>query len=87
MSSPMNLIDYWNSLDNQARSAYAARVGTSVLNISCHYIPRARKIPRQHRLALMAEASEGRVSMEEVVRHFYPQVNNRASNQQEAANG
>jgi len=69
----MELYDYFKSLDDDGREGFASRAETSVNYLSTHIMkPRPRPIkgasvPYMQRLS---EATEGAVSLHEVLSHF-----------------
>jgi hypothetical protein len=70
----MELKIYYNSLDTAERKAYAARAKTDPEYIRIHLIPRSGcpdRMPRKELLRALAEASNGSVSFEEVLKHFF----------------
>jgi len=69
----MDFSDYFNSLDQKGRDRYARRAGTSSEYIRIHLVKRNR-MPRPQLLQKLATASRGKVSYEEVVAHFYPDL-------------
>jgi hypothetical protein len=69
----MQFRDYFFSLTPPEREQYAARAGTSVDYIRMHLISSPpRKIPRRKLLDALIEATEGKVSRKEMLRHIYP---------------
>lgn len=62
---------YLRSLTTAELEAYAARAGTSVGYIR-NAIRNANKIPRPDLLNRLLSATEGEVSREEILEHFYP---------------
>lgn len=69
-------VDYWRGLSKDERQAYASRAGTTVKYIETHLIGvPPRKIPRQNLMGGLAKASRGRVSQEDLLRHFYSMNN------------
>ena len=72
----MELHKYFHALTLDQRAAYARRAGTSVDYIRIHLIlpsGGSRKIPKKPLMGKLASESEGQVSYQEVLEHFYPQ--------------
>lgn len=69
----MDLISYFDSLSEAQQEAYAGRCDTTAKYLSTHimYSP-PRKIPRRELMYALAEQSQGKVSFDEVLKHFYP---------------
>jgi hypothetical protein len=71
----MKLYDYLRELDRpdclgeNTLEAYAARVGTTVGYLRVHVL-KARKAASLRYMRKLAEASEGRVSLTEVLMHY-----------------
>lgn len=69
----MQLIPYFDSLSEAEQEAYAGRCGTTAKYLSTHIMYRpARKIPRRELMYALAEHSCGKVSFDDVLKHFYP---------------
>jgi hypothetical protein len=72
---PMTLYDYLRELDRPVRSGvnpieeYADRVGTSVGYLRVHVL-KARKAASLRYMRKLADASEGNVSLLEVLMHY-----------------
>ena len=77
----MNFRDYFSGLSNEDKNAFAARCNTSSNYIQVHYMSSPpRKVPRRDRLDEMAAASNGQVSYDEIINHFfYPPAENSCS--------
>jgi len=72
MSTVNPFVDYWRGLSKEEREAYAARAGTTVKYIETHLVSvPPRKVPRPALMNGLAEASRGRVSKADLLRHFY----------------
>jgi len=67
----MKLKDYWKKLDEKGREAFASRAGTTVLTIDRKYL-NSINIPRRSKLTQLIEATNGAVSRDEMLNHFYP---------------
>lgn len=81
----MELKTYFKSLENEADiQAYAERCGTSANYLKIHTIP-VRKIPKKPFMVKLSEGSEGKVSVDEVLNHFYSDISE--SEFKQAANG
>jgi len=65
----MKLRDYINSLDNDAKAAYASRCHISISYLRIH-VRYASKDPSVSLIRLLARMSEGYVSLSEVLTHF-----------------
>lgn len=79
----MKLREYYLGLTPEQREAYAKRAGTTI-----GYLPQLmtwHRFPKPNLMKALAEASEGNVSRDEVLEHFYSQAPNRAEGSQEAA--
>lgn len=74
----MKFSDYYKSLDEKGKEDFARRVITTTKYIEIKLLPR-RSIPRDELMRALWEQSDGNVSREEVLEHFYP------SNADEAA--
>jgi hypothetical protein len=63
---------FFLGLSLQEQDAYAKRAGTTVNYIRTHlvYVP-PRKTPRPPLLRALAYASSGRLSLDDVLEHFY----------------
>lgn len=66
----MKFKTYYRSLKQPEREAFAKRASTTVGYIENHLI-HARKQPRKKLMESLAEASQGEVSYQEVVKHFF----------------
>lgn len=65
--------EYFLSLSEEDQAAYAERAGTTVGYIRIHLVPvPPRKTPRGPLLQRLSAASEGYVSHEDVLAHFFP---------------
>ena len=73
----MNFKTYYRSLDRKGREDYAQKANTSVQYIDGHLIHR-RKIPQKKLMNALADASNGNVTLAEVVGHFYGDENEAA---------
>lgn len=70
----MNLLDYFNSLESQeAKKNYAEKAGTTLPYLVTHiFVPqRRRKIPRKRLVLGLAKASDGVVSLDDVLEFLY----------------
>lgn len=70
----MELKAYYYSLTPSEREQYAERAGTTAEYIRIHLVPRNRapqKLPKKELMQGLADASQGRVSFQEVLAHFY----------------
>lgn len=65
----MDFADFYKNLSREDRKGFASRASTSPEYIEIHLLPR-RKTPRKATMEALAEASEGVVSYEDVVRYF-----------------
>jgi hypothetical protein len=83
----MNLYDYLRELDHKdvkgvnLLEAYAARVGTSAGYLRVHVL-KARKAASLRYMRKLAKASEGKVSLAEVLMHYgvtEEELNNKAA--------
>lgn len=61
---------YYRSMSQEDRAAYAERAGTSKEYIEIHLIPR-RKVPKKQTMRALSDASEGAVTFEDVVSYFF----------------
>lgn len=68
----MKLIDYWRSLTAPEQDAYAARAGSTrgYLKVHIMRVP-PYKTSKPKLINGLADASEGAVSKQEVLSHFY----------------
>ncbi len=69
----MELKTYYRELSPAERKQYADRAGTETEYIRIHLIPPNNppdRMPRKDLLRSLAEASEGNVSLGEVLEHF-----------------
>jgi len=63
---------YFLSMDQAERDTYAKRAGTTAYYIQTHLISiPPRKMPRDPLMRGLAAASEGELSMGDVLQHFY----------------
>ncbi|WP_262967242.1 hypothetical protein [Methylobacter psychrophilus] len=62
--------EYFLGLTKEAREDYASRAGTTAYYIHTHLINRY-KIPRKKLLQGLAEASNGAITEEELIKFFY----------------
>lgn len=67
----MTFPEFLNSLTKDELSAYAKQVGTSVPYITVH-LKHARKTPRPDLMEKLWEKSNGRLSRQAVLDHFFP---------------
>ena len=67
----MRFAEYFLGLDEAQRTAYAERAGTTTEYIRAQLV-RAKKVPRRDLFDALIQASEGRVTREELLDHFYP---------------
>lgn len=69
----MDFRQFYASLGTEKlRKEYAARAGTTTKHIETHYLSTPpRKIPRRERMAQLAQATNGAVSITELLEHFY----------------
>lgn len=65
----MDFADFYRSLSREDRKQFADRADTSPEYIEIHLLPR-RKTPRQDKMKALADASNGAVSYEDIVRYF-----------------
>ena len=68
----MNFKDFINSRTDEELEDYATRSGTTSQYIKCHLL-NAYKEPRKKLRAALADESNGLVSHEEILKHFYKQ--------------
>ena len=66
----MDFADFYRALSREERKQFADRAATSPEYIEIHLLPR-KKNPRKETMKSLAEASEGAVSYEDVVRYFF----------------
>lgn len=69
----MNLRDYYHSLDDEAKAAFAADLNRSVEYLRIHLFPKngpPHRTPPLSVLERMAEITKGKVSLAEVLEHF-----------------
>ena len=66
----MKFSDYFKSLNSSAQEIYASRAGTTANYIRVHLLAK-RRIPRPALLDGLAQASQGKVSRDEILAHFY----------------
>lgn len=69
----MKLKTFYRQLPRAEREAYAKRAGTTVNYLENHLIP-ARKMPRRDLMERLAAASNGEVSLDDVIQHFFKSV-------------
>lgn len=71
----MRFADFYRSLSKDERASFAERSSTTVNYIEIHLLaaPERRKTPREKLMRRLVEASNGKVSFEEVLAHFYQQ--------------
>lgn len=64
---------WYLSKSDAARAVYAERAGTSTAYIEIHLLasPNRRKTPKPALMKRLAEASEGEITLEHVLAHFY----------------
>jgi len=67
----MDLREYYLGLTAEEREAYAKRAGTTVAYMPQIINVRPFKTPKPRLMRALATASEGAVSLDEVLRHFY----------------
>ena len=67
----MKFNEYWNNLSNKEREAYAESAGTTVLTVDRKYL-NAKNIPRRQKIKQLVAATDGAVSRNEMLEHFYP---------------
>lgn len=69
----MRFADYYRSLKGVERDKYAARAGTTRQYIEIHLLAKSarRKTPRKETMVALAGASNGAVTLEEVIAHFF----------------
>jgi len=68
----MNLRTYFRSLDAAAQEEFARRAGTTANYIRSHLACEPpRKIPRQRLLEGLVQASDGALSLTDLVDYFY----------------
>lgn len=68
----MDFRQFYASLTDAEKKDFADRAGTTPKNIEAHYLSTPpRKIPRKDRMEQLAQASNGAVSMVELLEHFY----------------
>lgn len=65
----MDFADFYRALDRENRKQFADRADTSPEYIEIHLLPR-RKTPRKNTMQALADASEGVLSLEDLVRYF-----------------
>lgn len=69
----MELISYFESLKPADQQAYAERCGTTANYLSIHIMcTPPRKMARPPLMHSLADESRGKVSFDEVLKHFYP---------------
>ena len=75
MKTKTKLYDYFYSMTKEKQEDFASRAGTQRLYLYNHLIPKIKDRPdRQPKIDTMksiAKATNGRVSYENVVKHFY----------------
>ena len=75
MTLRMEFRDYFRSLSDKEQVKYAKKAGTTANYIRCHLIAQPpRKIPRQKLMESLVTASQGRLSISDLLRHFYPEA-------------
>jgi len=68
----MKFRDFFQDLDAEAQKRYAQRAGTTAKYIYTHYMSQPpRKIPRRELMHSLVDASDGAVSLDELLEHFY----------------
>lgn len=80
----MRFRDYYLSLSAEEREAYATRAGTTVKYLPQLTNERPFKVPKDDLLRRLAEASEGNVSLEEVLSHFFSQPRHKGPRRQKS---
>lgn len=69
----MTFLDYFSSLSKDEREAYARRAKTTIETIRTHWISR-RRIPRPVTMQNLYRASRGKLTYQDLLRHFYPEA-------------
>jgi len=67
----MKFRDYYLGLTDEERAEYARRAGTSPLYMPQLVNERPFKVPKPDLIRGLAKASDGNVSLHEVLEHFY----------------
>lgn len=67
----MTFVDFYKNLSAKERETYHKRAGCAPNYIDAHLI-HARRTPRPGRMEKMVEATDGAVSWNEMLSHFYP---------------
>ncbi len=76
----MNYRDYLNNQDEPALLAYAERAETTIGYIQRHYLANPpSRTPRRDKFELLSSATNGDVSKQEVLEHFYGQMDKAAN--------
>ena len=70
----MNFDTFFNGLTEAEQTAYADKAGTSVCTIKGKYLApeERRQIPQNSRMKRLLSATDGKVSRNEILEHFYP---------------
>jgi hypothetical protein len=72
MDQDLSFPEFYRSLSEAERKAYADKAGTTPGYIETHLVSTPpRKIPRPKLMRGLADASGGRVSQQVLLRHFY----------------
>jgi len=66
----MNFRDYYQNLTSDQRTAYANRAGTTIGYIESHLLSR-RKIPKRPTMNKLVKASRGKLTLQDLLNHFY----------------
>lgn len=69
----MDFAAFYDSLKTEQRAAFAKRAGTTPLYIETHLIaPVGRRVmPRKKRIFAFVKASEGKLTLDDVLAYFY----------------
>lgn len=74
MTTPSKFRAFYMGKNAEARKDYANKVEFETSYIECHLVSQPpRKTPPLRKLVLMAEASGGELTLQDVIRHFTPQ--------------
>ena len=80
----MNFYDYIKSLTESELQDYASRCSTTPDYIKVHLVY-GTKIPRPPLLRALALESDGKLSIDDVLNHFYGYQNDKKSTKQQAS--
>ena len=69
----MRFPEFFRGLDEAQRNEYAERAGTTSDYIRVHLI-HARRVPRPELMEALVLASDGQVTRNEILEHFYPPI-------------